>query len=80
MIGVTVMTLIHKRSLILFIIALLIGVVSHLFFIIFSLLVVCYNIYSIYTDIKELRTRRLEINRIKEIQSEVYQIKGKVQY
>jgi len=74
------MTLIHKRSLILFIIALLIGVVSHLFFIIFSLLVVCYNIYSIYTDIKELRTRRLEINRIKEIQSEVYQIKGKVQY
>jgi len=78
--GVTVMTLIHKRSLILFIIALLIGVVSHLFFIIFSLLVVCYNIYSIYTDIKELRTRRLEINRIKEIQSEVYQIKGKVQY
>jgi len=78
--GVTVMTLIRKRSLILFIIALLIGVVSHLFFIIFSLLVVCYNIYSIYTDIKELRTRRLEINRIKEIQSEVYQIKGKVQY
>ena len=74
------MTLIRKRSLILFIIALLIGVVSHLFFIIFSLLVVCYNIYSIYTDIKELRTRRLEINRIKEIQSEVYQIKGKVQY
>lgn len=76
--GVTVMTLIHKRSLILFIIALLIGVVSHLFFIIFSLLVVCYNIYSIYTDIKELRTKRLEINRIKEIQSKVYQIKGKV--
>lgn len=76
--GVTVMTLIHKRSLILFIIALLIGAVSHLFFIIFSLLVVCYNIYSIYTDIKELRAKRLEINRIKEIQSKVYQIKGKV--
>lgn len=74
------MTLIHKRSLILFIIALLIGVVSHLFFIIFSLLVVCYNIYSIYTDIKELRAKRLEINRIKEIQSEVYQLKGKVKY
>lgn len=72
------MTLIHKRSLILFIIALLIGAVSHLFFIIFSLLVVCYNIYSIYTDIKELRAKRLEINRIKEIQSKVYQIKGKV--
>jgi len=76
--GVTVMTLIHKRSLILFIIALLIGVISHLFFIIFSLLVVCYNIYNIYTDRKELRNKRLELNRIKEIQSEVYQIKGKV--
>lgn len=74
------MTLIHKRSLILFIIALLIGVASHLFFIIFSLLVVCYNIYNIYTDMKELRAKRLEINRIKEIQSEVYQLKGKVKY
>lgn len=67
-----------RRSFVLYIIALLFGLVSHIFIIIFLAVVASYTLYRLYSDLVLLKIKKDEHLRLKGLKSEINKIKGQV--
>lgn len=67
-----------RRSIVLYIIALLFGLVSHIFLVIFLTIASIYTLYHLYLDLMLLKVKKAEHLRLKGLKSEISKIKGQV--
>ena len=67
-----------RRSIVLYIIALLFGLVSHIFLVIFLTIVSICALYHLYSGLMLLKVKKAENLRLKSIKSEISKIKSQV--
>lgn len=67
-----------RRSIVLYIVALLFGLVSHIFLVIFLTIVSICVLYRLYSGLMLLKVKKAEHLRLKNIKSEISKIKSQV--